>query len=284
MPPSTRLLPAHTSASPRATPPAAISSRSRRATARRQQPFGAVLRAVSADHGARREGAALWDVDGHRYADFIAEYTAGVYGHSAPEIREAVTEAMQSGINLTGHNLLEGRLGKAYLRAFSADRAVALHQLGHRGEPDGADRRAALHGAPQDRGVCGRLPRWRAGLRRKAAADHGAVRFPGAALQRCADGARRRCERHGAEIAAVLVEPMQGASGCIPGSLAFLQALRELWPPTSARLLVFDEVMTSRLAPHGLANTAGHSARTSPRWASTSAAACPSALLEGAPT
>jgi len=42
---------------------------------------------------AKGEGAALWDADGHRYADFIAEYTAGVYGHSAPEIRDAVIEA-----------------------------------------------------------------------------------------------------------------------------------------------------------------------------------------------
>jgi glutamate-1-semialdehyde 2,1-aminomutase len=67
---------------------------------------------------------------------------------------------------------------------------------------------------------------------------------------------REQIERHGAEIAAVLVEPMQGASGCIPGSLDFLEALRESATRVGA-LLVFDEVMTSRLAPHGLANKLG---------------------------
>ena len=67
---------------------------------------------------ARGEGAALWDADGHRYTDFIAEYTAGVYGHSAPEIREAVIEAMQGGINLTGHNMLEGRLARLICERF----------------------------------------------------------------------------------------------------------------------------------------------------------------------
>ena len=67
---------------------------------------------------ARGEGATLWDADGHRYADFIAEYTAGVYGHSAPEIRDAVVEAMKDGINLTGHNLLEGRLAKTICERF----------------------------------------------------------------------------------------------------------------------------------------------------------------------
>ena len=67
---------------------------------------------------ARGEGAVLWDVDGHRYDDFIAEYTAGVYGHSAPEIRQAVMEAMEDGINLTGHNLREpGASGSSCFRA-----------------------------------------------------------------------------------------------------------------------------------------------------------------------
>jgi glutamate-1-semialdehyde 2,1-aminomutase len=49
---------------------------------------------------------------------------------------------------------------------------------------------------------------------------------------------------------------MQGASGCIPGRLDFLQALRDGATQVGA-LLVLDEVMTSRLAPHGLANKLG---------------------------
>ena len=31
---------------------------------------------------ARGEGAFLWDLDGHRYRDFLGEYSAGLYGHS----------------------------------------------------------------------------------------------------------------------------------------------------------------------------------------------------------
>jgi glutamate-1-semialdehyde 2,1-aminomutase len=30
---------------------------------------------------ARGEGARLWDLDGHEYADFLSEFTAGIYGH-----------------------------------------------------------------------------------------------------------------------------------------------------------------------------------------------------------
>jgi len=48
----------------------------------------------------------------------------------------------------------------------------------------------------------------------------------------------------------VIVEPMMGSSGCIPASAEFLGALREATAETGA-LLIFDEVMTSRLAPGG---------------------------------
>ena len=54
----------------------------------------------------------------------------------------------------------------------------------------------------------------------------------------------------GADIACVLVEPMLGSGGCIPGDPAFLAALRRLTADAGA-VLIFDEVMTSRLALGG---------------------------------
>ena len=40
------------------------------------------------------EGAHLWDADGHEYADFLSEFTAGLYGHSHPAIRKAIDAAL----------------------------------------------------------------------------------------------------------------------------------------------------------------------------------------------
>ncbi|MBV8122432.1 MAG: aminotransferase class III-fold pyridoxal phosphate-dependent enzyme [Alphaproteobacteria bacterium] len=59
-----------------------------------------------------------------------------------------------------------------------------------------------------------------------------------------------------AELAAILVEPMQGSTGCIPADREFLAGLRALADETGA-LLIFDEVMTSRLAPGGLQQALG---------------------------
>lgn len=53
------------------------------------------------------------------------------------------------------------------------------------------------------------------------------------------------------DLAAVLVEPMQGAGGCIPASREFLAAVQAAASAKGA-LLILDEVMTSRLAPYGL--------------------------------
>ncbi|MGH7114763.1 MAG: aminotransferase class III-fold pyridoxal phosphate-dependent enzyme, partial [Stellaceae bacterium] len=61
---------------------------------------------------------------------------------------------------------------------------------------------------------------------------------------------------HRAGLAAILIEPMQGTTGCIPAERGFLAGLRALASATGA-LLIFDEVMSSRLAPGGLQEVHG---------------------------
>ena len=51
------------------------------------------------------------------------------------------------------------------------------------------------------------------------------------------------------DLACVLIEPVQGSGGCRPASPAFLNELRERCDDAGV-VLIFDEVMTSRLA-HG---------------------------------
>src|SRR5262249_11039719 len=64
------------------------------------------------------------------------------------------------------------------------------------------------------------------------------------------DGAEHILGRHAAEIAAVLIEPVQGAAGMIDASTEYLQLLRDV----TARLgvvLIFDEVVTFPVAYGG---------------------------------
>ena len=57
-------------------------------------------------------------------------------------------------------------------------------------------------------------------------------------------------------LAAILVEPVMGSGGCFTGRLEFLQLLRAAATRHNA-LLIFDEVMTSRLSYRGYGNMVG---------------------------
>lgn len=67
---------------------------------------------------ARGEGCYLWDADGHRYLDALGEFTAGLYGHSEPAIRAAITEALAGGLSLSSHTAREGALAREVQRRF----------------------------------------------------------------------------------------------------------------------------------------------------------------------
>ena len=66
-----------------------------------------------------------------------------------------------------------------------------------------------------------------------------------------AEGTAELIERHRADLAAIILEPMMGAGGAIVAESAFLSMLREK-SLQHGIVLIFDEVMTSRLSPGGL--------------------------------
>jgi glutamate-1-semialdehyde 2,1-aminomutase len=70
------------------------------------------------------------------------------------------------------------------------------------------------------------------------------------------EAARAAIRANAVDLACVILEPMLGGGGCIPASVEFLAMLREETRAAGA-LLIFDEVMTSRLAPSGLHGALG---------------------------
>jgi glutamate-1-semialdehyde 2,1-aminomutase len=57
------------------------------------------------------------------------------------------------------------------------------------------------------------------------------------------DAVEEAFQRHGSQIASVIVEPVVGNMGCVPPAPAFLETLRDITAQYGA-LLIFDEVMT----------------------------------------
>jgi glutamate-1-semialdehyde 2,1-aminomutase len=71
-----------------------------------------------------------------------------------------------------------------------------------------------------------------------------------------ADHTANLIARNAGRLAAILVEPMMGSAGAIPGDREFLAMLRQQ-ASDHGIVLIFDEVMTSRLSPGGLQQTLG---------------------------
>jgi glutamate-1-semialdehyde 2,1-aminomutase len=195
---------------------------------------------------ARGEGCRVWDADGHAYIDALGEFTAGLYGHSHPVILAAIQEALAGGINLSSHTAREARLAEEIRRRFPSMELLRFANSGTEANL------LALAAAKAHTG--------RSKVIVFDGAYHGGVlTFAGGgspmnvphafvlARYNDVDSVRALVAEHGPDIAAILVEPMLGAGGCIPGEPAFLQALRTLADECGA-MLVFDEVMTSRLS------------------------------------
>ena len=204
----------------------------------------------------RGEGCRLWDADGHEYIDVLGEYTAGIYGHSHPVIRAAIDKALDHGWNFGGRNENEGKLAKLIADRMPSIDLVRFTNSGTEGNV------MALAGA---RVFAQRKGRTRA---TKVMVFHGGyhggvlyfvsggspVNMPYeyvVAPYNDIEGTKALLAKHGEELFAVLLEPMQGSHGCLPGDVDFLKAVRE---ETKARgiTMIFDEVMTSRLSPGGL--------------------------------
>src|SRR6516165_4077379 len=203
----------------------------------------------------RGEGARLWDLDGHEYVDFLSEFTAGIYGHSHPAIRAAIAAALDGGLNFGAHNAAEARFAAAICARFPSIELVRFTNSGTE---------ANLMAVSAARAITGRTK-----ILVFAGGYHGGLfyfRGHGSALNAPFEyllgqyndfaSVEALVRPHRGELAAILVEPMQGTTGCIPAERSFLAGLRTLADETGA-LLIFDEVMTSRLAPGGLQEAHG---------------------------
>jgi glutamate-1-semialdehyde 2,1-aminomutase len=203
----------------------------------------------------RGEGCRLWDADGHEYADFLGEFTAGIYGHSDPTIRAAIDAALDGGINLAGHNAREVELAELVCARFPSIEQVRFTNSGTEANLMALALATAHTGRRKIMvfagGYHGGVLTFGSGPAR-VNVPHDVVVAPYNDLTE----ARRIAVQHGADLAAILVEPMMGSGGCIPGEPEFLQGLRDCASELGA-LLIFDEVMTSRLSPGGLQQALG---------------------------
>ena len=198
----------------------------------------------------RGEGPALIAIDNNRYIDFLGEYTAGLYGHSHPVIMKVLHETLDKGVSFGGPNVNEAELSRLVCERFPSIELVRFTNSGTEGNIMALGTARAFTGRQKVLGISGGY--------------HGGVLYFGAgspapinapypfvlAPYNDIDGTRALIKKNAAELAAIIVEPMIGNSG-IPADVEYLKMLRAE-ATAHGIVLVFDEVMTSRLSPGGL--------------------------------
>jgi glutamate-1-semialdehyde 2,1-aminomutase len=201
------------------------------------------------------EGAHLWDADGHEYADFLSEFTAGLYGHSHPAIRKAIDAALDGGINFGAHGMAEAKFAQAIRDRFPS---IELVRFTNSGTEANLMAVSAAIGITKKKKILVFYGGYHGGVfyfRGKGSPINAPFDYLMGTYNDI-EGVRALVAPHRGDLAAILIEPMLGGSGCIPATREFLADLRTLASETGA-LLIFDEVMTSRLAPGGLQEVHG---------------------------
>ncbi|MCA1773454.1 MAG: aspartate aminotransferase family protein [Halomonas sp.] len=201
----------------------------------------------------RGEGSRLWDQQGREYIDFAGGIAVNSLGHCHPVLVDALKEQSEKLWHLSNVFTNEPalNLAKALVERTFADKVFLCSSGGEANEAAlKLARRWAVdnHGEHKDKIISfyqsfhgrtfftvsvGGQPKYSQGF--------GPV--PGGILHADYNDLESVRKLVGDDTCAIMVEPMQGEGGIVPGTQAFLQGLRDLCDEHNA-LLIFDEVQT----------------------------------------
>jgi glutamate-1-semialdehyde 2,1-aminomutase len=209
-------------------------------------------------------GAEIVDLDGRRYVDFVCSWGPLILGHAPEGVLAAVERQLRLGTSFGAPTEIEVALAETVvrlmppveeLRLVSSGTEATMSALRLARAATGREKVVKFAGCYHGH-VDSLLVRAGSGALTLGTPDSPGVPSATAASTIVADyndldGAARLLRGHGAEIAAVIVEPVAGNMGVVPPAPGFLEGLRTETKRAGV-LLIFDEVITGfRLAPGG---------------------------------
>ena len=205
---------------------------------------------------ARGDGARVTDADGRTYVDFVGSWGPLILGHAHPEVVAAIVERAAMGTSFGAPTALEVELARLVTEALPSVEQVRLVSSGTEATMSalrlaraatGRDAIVKFAGCYHGH-VDALLVRAGSGALTLGVPDSPGIPAVVAGLTLLAEfndvaGTRDLLRSRGAEIAAVIVEPVAGNMGVVAPEPGFLEMLREETARAGV-LLVFDEVMT----------------------------------------
>jgi glutamate-1-semialdehyde 2,1-aminomutase len=207
----------------------------------------------------KAKGSRLFDVDGNEYVDFWMGHCSLILGHSPSNVMEKVKQQIEKGTHFGTSHELEIALAEQVVKMIPSAEMVRFTNSGTE---------AIMYSVRLARTYTGRqkIAKFEGGWHGGYDAVHVAVKPPfdvlesgGLASEVLKDTVvlpfnnieevKRRVKHE--QLAAIILEPVLGAGGCVPAEKEFLRELRELCS-AKGTLLIFDEIITGfRLSPGG---------------------------------
>jgi 4-aminobutyrate aminotransferase-like enzyme len=207
-------------------------------------------------------GATVTDVDGNRYIDCTAAFGVANVGHCNPRVVEAIAEQAQRLLHGMGDvyptalrvrlferlaGILPPELAKSLLSTTGSEAIEAALKTAmlFTGKARFAAYRGGYHGLSFGALAVGGIERFRKPFAAALAAEPLLLDYPreGAiTAQEAIEEARTLLSPHG-DIAALVIEPIQGRAGCIVPPAGYLAAVRALCDELQIVMIV-DEIFT----------------------------------------
>lgn len=217
---------------------------------------------------ARAEGSHIFDIDGNEYIDYVGSWGPMVVGHAHPQVVKALQEAATRGTSYGAPTLIESQLAKKVMEVYPSMEVIRMVNSGTE---------ATMSALRLARGYTGRnkivkfigcyhghsdslLVKAGSGMATFGVPDSPGV-TPGTARDTITipyndfEAFKAVFAEQGAEIAAVIVEPVAGNMGLVLPKPGYLDLLRKVTTEHGA-LLIFDEVMCGFRASLGGAQAA----------------------------
>jgi acetylornithine aminotransferase len=206
---------------------------------------------------AKGAGCRVWDTDGREYLDFVAGIATCTLGHAHPVMVEVVTQQIQTLHHVSNlyYTTAQGELAKWLVDHSCADRvffcnsgaeanegAIKLarkyaHDVRRIANPIILTAHASFHGRTLATITATGQPKYQKGFSPLVPGFHYVPFNDIAALEQTI----AELDQDEPQVAAILLEALQGEGGVRPGDTAYFQRIREICDETGI-LLICDEV------------------------------------------
>jgi glutamate-1-semialdehyde 2,1-aminomutase len=211
----------------------------------------------------RAEGAYLFDIDGNRYVDYIGSWGPMILGHGHPKVVDGLQNAVRCGTSYGAPTEAESELAQLVVNAIPSVEKVRLVNSGteatmsairlargYTGRETIVKFAGNYHGHVDSLLVAAGSSAATLGVPNSPGVTEGTAKDTLVLAYNDVEGLQAAFDRHGRQIAGVIVEPVVGNMGCVVASPEFRRALRELTTQHGA-VLIFDEVMTGFRVAYG---------------------------------